>query len=89
MNVLPIILTELWMDEYPKCPVRDKTNTEESPINALQFIFGVIYKLSLKIISRVVSVLNNFSVTGDNRNKVKVANHSPTRLLFSLRVHDL
>ena len=31
MNVLPIILTELWMDEYPKCPVRDKTNTEESP----------------------------------------------------------
>ena len=19
------------MDEYPKCPVRDKTNTEESP----------------------------------------------------------
>ena len=34
MNVLPIILTELWMDEYPKCPVRDKTNTEESPRNA-------------------------------------------------------
>ena len=33
MNVLPIILTELWMDEYPKCPVRDKTNTEESPGN--------------------------------------------------------
>ena len=33
MNVLPIILTELWMDEYPKCPVRDKTNTEESPNN--------------------------------------------------------
>ena len=30
MNVLPIILTELWMDEYPKCPARDKTNTEES-----------------------------------------------------------
>ena len=21
------------MDEYPKCPVRDKTNTEESPKN--------------------------------------------------------
>ena len=31
MNVLTIILTELWMDEHPKCPVRDKTNTEESP----------------------------------------------------------
>ena len=23
------------MDEYPKCPVRDKTNTEESPITSL------------------------------------------------------
>ena len=23
------------MDEYPKCPVRDKTNTEESPFSLL------------------------------------------------------
>ena len=33
------------MDEYPKCPVRDKTNTEESPKEVL-FLFidlGVIH----------------------------------------------
>ena len=35
-----------------------KTCGFERVINALQFILGVIYKLSLKIISRVVSVLN-------------------------------
>ena len=31
MKFLPLILTELWTGEYSKCPVRDKTNTEESP----------------------------------------------------------
>ena len=50
MNVLPITLTELWMDEYPKCPVRDKTNTEESPcpviyswLHILVLLLPVIY----------------------------------------------
>ena len=37
-------------DEYPKCPVRDKTNTEESPYSLTYNLVQLAYNIVIKLI---------------------------------------
>ena len=74
MNVLPIILTKLWMDEYPKCPVRDKTNTEESPCTGSRVkseeslsasgykVYYIVHNISLSSRELTSQMLHNVSI---------------------------
>ena len=53
------------MDEYPKCPVRDKTNTEESPNSGAYFV----NEIELYVVNYLLFAPTRFASAGNGHLK--------------------